>query len=694
MASNEIKIIVGGDAGGLQKTATQSTAALNSLQKSVSSTNAALVKSKTGTNEATFALTNLSRVAQDAPFGFIGIANNINPLLESFQRLKQQTGTAQGAIKALIGSLAGAGGLGLAVGIGSAALTLLGQGFFSGGRAAKKAADEVSDFKKILEEVSSDMARDASRVTTLFSALTSGTLNLDERKKALEELKSINKEFFGSLKEEEGLVKNLQSAYDQYLENLLDIGRAKAIESQLTKLFDKKLQLELSIDPKFIGSTTAGVQSAIGRLRKELQSLGGELTADELKREVNFFDQGNKSLQRRVQLQQQITQLEQGVGVIRDSGSRAIINQVKQIDLQIAGLSQLQKDTGEFQIKTDKHNAKEKDALKERLDALEKIKKVTEEAAKTKLQFGAQQSVEQATQDLIELEKRIGELKLQIGIRDAKGAKVPQNEIDELAKAIKADTEKNVNDLLKAQKIILQIRSELRVGLVPIPSGEIESAIAKATGFDKKIPIKSDRQVRIEILGLELVLAEEEAKKAVERLRDTIVNGAADAFSTVGNSFGELLSGAFSGAGIGEAFSKAGQSLLSGIGGVLQEIGKQIIATSTLIKALKESLKTLIANPIGGILVGVGLVALGGLLKNIKFPAFAGGVNNFSGGFAWVGEKGPELVRLPRGSDVIPNHMLGTGGNTNVILMPSIRFSLTSFQIGLERVESKRRRLG
>ena len=36
-------------------------------------------------NQATNALTNLSRVAQDAPYGFIGIANNLNPLLESFQ---------------------------------------------------------------------------------------------------------------------------------------------------------------------------------------------------------------------------------------------------------------------------------------------------------------------------------------------------------------------------------------------------------------------------------------------------------------------------------------------------------------------------------------------------------------------------------------------------------------------------------
>jgi tape measure domain-containing protein len=34
---------------------------------------------------------------------------------------------------------------------------------------------------------------------------------------------------------------------------------------------------------------------------------------------------------------------------------------------------------------------------------------------------------------------------------------------------------------------------------------------------------------------------------------------------------------------------------------------------------------------------------------------FAGGVNNFSGGTALVGEEGPEIVNLPKGSNVIPN---------------------------------------
>lgn len=42
-----------------------------------------------------------------------------------------------------------------------------------------------------------------------------------------------------------------------------------------------------------------------------------------------------------------------------------------------------------------------------------------------------------------------------------------------------------------------------------------------------------------------------------------------------------------------------------------------------------------------------------------KIPGFADGVTNFRGGMAVVGERGPELVHLPRGADVIPNHAIG-----------------------------------
>ena len=55
-----------------------------------------------------------------------------------------------------------------------------------------------------------------------------------------------------------------------------------------------------------------------------------------------------------------------------------------------------------------------------------------------------------------------------------------------------------------------------------------------------------------------------------------------------------------------------------------------------------------------------------GVLRGLKVPGFASGVNNFSGGMAVVGERGPELVNLPKGSSVIPNHKIGGGGNTTI----------------------------
>jgi hypothetical protein len=49
-----------------------------------------------------------------------------------------------------------------------------------------------------------------------------------------------------------------------------------------------------------------------------------------------------------------------------------------------------------------------------------------------------------------------------------------------------------------------------------------------------------------------------------------------------------------------------------------------------------------------------------------KVFGFAGGTDYAPGGFAMVGEKGPELVHLPRGSQVIPadatRGMMGGGG--------------------------------
>ncbi len=82
---------------------------LNDLNKTLATTNTAAVKTGTtgmntlakGTGQATNALTNFGRVASDAPFGIIGIANNIDPLVQSFVSLRKETGSTGGALKAL-----------------------------------------------------------------------------------------------------------------------------------------------------------------------------------------------------------------------------------------------------------------------------------------------------------------------------------------------------------------------------------------------------------------------------------------------------------------------------------------------------------------------------------------------------------------------------------------------------------------
>lgn len=104
--------------------------AVTNIQQTITATNnlgTALNKLPNASGAATQSLVNLSRVAQDAPYGFIGIANNINPLLESFQRLSEQSKKAGSSLsKELVGALTGPAGVGLAIGVVSSLLVVFG----------------------------------------------------------------------------------------------------------------------------------------------------------------------------------------------------------------------------------------------------------------------------------------------------------------------------------------------------------------------------------------------------------------------------------------------------------------------------------------------------------------------------------------------------------------------------------------
>lgn len=149
------------------------------------------VAKKTG--DATQSIVNLSRVAQDAPYGFIGIANNINPLLESFQRLQTETGSTSKALGSLVSGIAGPAGIGLAVGVATSLLTVYSKEiaeFF------KSPTDKLKEFREELKKTNQEVFKIVGEIQAnrtvglnLVNLITGGSKTQQEE--ALKRLKTL-----------------------------------------------------------------------------------------------------------------------------------------------------------------------------------------------------------------------------------------------------------------------------------------------------------------------------------------------------------------------------------------------------------------------------------------------------------------------------------------------------------------------
>lgn len=274
-------------------------------------------------NKATLALTDLGRVAQDAPFGFVAISNNLNPLIESFSRLKSETGSTGGAIKALLGSLTGAGGLGVALSLVSSGMLFaqLGmsawtRGFGKTKSEAKSLSDTIKELIKPIGDIGlaaqGSAQGEIARVGALVRVIQDQNAARSMQVRALEELKRINKSYFGDLTLEENSLKRLTQLQNEYtqaivsnaiLENLKgEIGKVgaelykqnKAISENEKKQIDLRRQIEATNKAQIEADAKAGVRTfflndqaraltdisvALSKQRKEISPLQEQFNA-------------------------------------------------------------------------------------------------------------------------------------------------------------------------------------------------------------------------------------------------------------------------------------------------------------------------------------------------------------------------------------------------------------------------------
>jgi len=282
-----------------------------------------------------------------------------------------------------------------------------------------------------------------------------------------------------------------------------------------------------------------------------------------------------------------------------------------------------------------------------------------------------------------------------------------QTAIDELSKKTGTDAVNAINKLKNAQQSLFQLsQGKTLTGSVNQGLPEQRNSLGQKglEGINVTDPTLNAFK-KVEEARNKLLEGQIQFNKDFNQI---ITSGLSNGLGSLGDAIGGALASG------GNVLEAAGQSLLSSLGGILVDLGKLSIQTGIGIAAVKKALQSL--NPAVAIAAGIGLVALGSYFKGkasqigggsssesgssrtrSAIPQFAAGVNNFSGGMALVGERGPELVNLPTGSSVIPNrrsmNMIGRQ-DANIVLNGSLEVGLDRLYVRLMQEGKKQGRLG
>ena len=233
------------------------------------------------------ALMQFSRIAQDAPYGIIGIGNNLTATAEAFGYLKQQTGSTGGALKALAGSIMGTGGILLAVSLVTTAFTYMAQNGLTVGDVYDKLTGKFDNAKKALTDLAVEAAKTAgteiSSLKSLVSVAQNDTKSREDRLIAVRKLQDMYPAYFGNLSTETILNSNLTGVVNQLSGALKERARAAALSGKAGELASKEL----------------GIQEKLRDTYQEVFKLLGAKTSAEQLKIISKLNSGNLELSRK-----------------------------------------------------------------------------------------------------------------------------------------------------------------------------------------------------------------------------------------------------------------------------------------------------------------------------------------------------------------------------------------------------------
>jgi len=204
------------------------------------------------------AMTAFSRTIQDAPFGIMGVSNNITNLTEQFGYLRNKTGSAGGALRAMLTDLKGFGGITLLISLVTSAMLVFGDKLFKTKDEAKELREEqealnksLSDYTESLKGVdkaklkgSQSAAKELTNLKLLKNQIDNTTLSDKDRLKAVNEMRRIYPSYLKNITDESILSGGLAKTYDILTTSILKRARATAASDSIVENTKKLLVLE------------------------------------------------------------------------------------------------------------------------------------------------------------------------------------------------------------------------------------------------------------------------------------------------------------------------------------------------------------------------------------------------------------------------------------------------------------------
>ena len=364
MANPRIEVEIGANVVGLTTGVNTATGQLDKLGKAAQATAPQVQKLTQATQGYNSVGVDFARIIQDAPFGLIGVGNNITQLAGSFQVLKNSTGSTKAALTQAFSSIFSSGNaLILGISLLTTAFTILQQkGFFKTEEDAKSLDETLKEYQETLSGVAAATlkgAQDAQKELAVLKSLelqaTNTAISTDKRLQAVNELQKQYPDYFGNLTKEQILNGQVGDTYLKVAANLLAKAKAQAATNQIAENGIELLRIETKLEDQRAQRLlkTADAQAQVDALIEKRQKEGfltqGDLqrydsliksinTANEsLAEEATLTDEIARINKENTQLTQEITkQIQAGATFTKDKASSTkAVNDEKEKELKL-----------------------------------------------------------------------------------------------------------------------------------------------------------------------------------------------------------------------------------------------------------------------------------------------------------------------------------------------------------------------